>query len=178
MSECANAHPERKAVCEMRTPNHRTCTGWSVALGDYLDWDNPDYQERPKHVSKTAGRAKLKELAAAVPKGTPEPVSGIAAGIAGSERAAGTWDEEQIALVDKAIHAVCVAHAHGGEFTTDAIWDELGGAVPVTKGLTARLMVARRKNWLDSTDKTAISTRGGHHDHGQRLTVWYSLIDK
>jgi hypothetical protein len=54
----------------------------------------------------------------------------------------------------------------------------LAGAVPVTKGLTSRLMVASRAGLIDKTGKIAISDRGGHHDHGQRLNVWYSLIPK
>jgi hypothetical protein len=174
---CGNPHPQDLTACEIKVPNHRTCTGWSLALEGYLDWPNPEYRVPEPKLSKTAARAKLQALAAKVPHAAPAPAEGFAAGVEGSERAARVWDDDQVALVDAAIRTVARKHALGGEFTTDAIWDELGGAVPVTKGLTARLMVARRDRVLDSTGKTEISTRGGHHDHGQRLTIWYSLIN-
>jgi hypothetical protein len=172
------AHPELpEVICEIRRRNHPECTGWDPELDDYRDWPNPDH-EPPKSVQGDV-KGKLAEMAG---RAEAAPVTGelegFAAGLEGSGRAASRWDDEQVALVDAAIKAVCEDHRGGGEFTTDAVWEKLDGAVPVTKGLTGRLKVAQHAGLMDSTGKTAISQRGGHHDHGQRLTVWYSLIPK
>lgn len=180
MSErCGNPHPENLSACEIKVLNHRTCTGWATSRNEYVDWENSEYRAPEPKLSKKASRERIKTLAAKVPQKAPGPAqSGFAAGLEGSESAARVWDDDQKALVDAAILAVCRRHAGGQEFTTDEIWDELAGAVPVTKGLTSRLRRAQNLGHLDSTGKTKISERGGHHDHGQRLTLWYSLIHK
>lgn len=171
-------HPDDPGThCEVKIPNHPECTGWSWRAGDYVDWANPDHEPTKKVRGDQKGV--LKEMAtrveAAPTVGAP---SGFQAGLEGSQRAATRWDEAQTALVDAAIRAVAEKHRGGMEFTSDAIWEQLDGAVPVTKGLTSRLRVAQRAGLMDSTGKTTISERGGHHDHGQRLTVWFSLIPR
>lgn len=171
-------HPELAGVkCEISgNENHPECTGWSEAHGDYVDWPNPSHVPTKKI---TNGKARVQEMAARViPAPRVVELEGFPAGEAGSQRAAGRWTDAQKVLVDNAIRAVAQDHRGGGEFTSDAIWDKLNGAVPVTKGLTSRLMVASRAGLIDKTGKTVISGRGGHHDHGQRLGVWYSLVPK
>lgn len=169
------AHPERPEVlCDNSAANHAECAGWDPAAGGYIDWPNPDHT-----ASKAVKGKPTEKLRAMAARTAPAPragePTGFAAGVEGSERAAERWTDEQKQLVDAAIEAVARRHRGGGEFTADAVWDELNGRVPVTKGLTARLMVADRRQIIGNTGKTVISERGGHHDHGQRLTVWYSL---
>lgn len=170
-------HPNLGGVlCEIAKPNHPECTGWSQLGQDFVDWLNPDY-EPPKRTTKAAARTQLKVAAGRVePAPAVGTLEGFEAGVEGSQRAATRWTEQEVALVDAAIRAVAVEHSGGREFTSDAIWEKLAGSVPVTKGLTARLMVASRAGLIDTTGKFAISERGGHHDHGQRLSVWYSLV--
>jgi hypothetical protein len=60
-------------------------------------------------------------------------------------------------------------------FTADEIWYELGASFPVTKGMTARLMVAERRGVIKNTGEITYAKRGGQHDHAQRLTIWQSL---
>jgi hypothetical protein len=164
-----------EAWCEITRPNHPECTGWCSACEEYVDWPNPDHVPSKKLGAKPT--EKLREMAGRVVAApTVAELEGFPAGEAASLRSASAWTEEQKDLVDAAIRAVAQAHAGGGEFTSDAIWAHLDGAVPVTKGLTARLMRMSRQRIIDSTGKTEISERGGHHDHGQRLTVWYSLL--
>lgn len=91
----------------------------------------------------------------------------------GSERAAGRWTKTERDLVDQAIRAVATML---DEFTADDVWTELAGRVPVTKGLTARLMVARRAGLIAQTGRFTVAQRGGDHDHAQRLTVWRSTV--
>jgi hypothetical protein len=167
-------HPEDNGIrCDVTRRRHPLCTGWSPAQGCYIDWDNPDY-ERPKTV--TNAKAKVAELATRVaPVSRVADTEGFPAAEEGSERAADRWTDAQKELVDAAIRAVAKAHHGGGEFNSDDIWDELAGAVPVTKGLTSRLLMAQRRGLIGNTGKTEISQRGGHHDHGQRLTVWHSV---
>lgn len=179
-SNCGLAHPEHPAIrCDQRG-SHPLCSGFDTTdpFAEYMDWPNPGYVP-PVKVSRVAVKSHLAAVAAQVPPAPPKPVrDGFPAGLEGSERAGEAWDEAQKKLVDDAIAAVARAHAGGGEFTSDEIWEHLAGAVPVTKGLTARLMMAKRRGLLDSTGKTGISERGGHHDHGQRLTLWYSLLTR
>ena len=79
------------------------------------------------------------------------------------------WSKNQIERVDQAIaHLAFTVDS----FTADDVWTELGPGFPVTKGLAARLVHAQRRGLIASTDRTRKSTRGGTHDHGQRLTVW------
>lgn len=81
------------------------------------------------------------------------------------------WSEYQIREVDRAIaHLADSVHS----FTADDVWAELGPGFPVTKGMAARLVHAQRRGLIASTNSTRKSTRGGTHDHGQRLTVWIS----
>lgn len=171
------AHPERpEVVCDNSAANHAECSGWDPAAEGYIDWPNPDYT-----ASKAVKGKPTERLRAMAARTAPAPrageLTGFPAGVEGSERAATRWTDEQVALVDQAICAVALRHRRGGEFTSDEIWAELNGAVPVTKGLTARLMRAQRQGLIDTTGKFAISERGGHHDHGQRLSIWYSLAD-
>lgn len=89
----------------------------------------------------------------------------------GTEQAASRWTLHQRTLVD---HAIAAVAARLDRFTADDVWAELDGAVPVTKGLTARLLVAARAGLISNTGETTIAARGGAHDHAQRLTVWAS----
>jgi hypothetical protein len=173
-------HPTKPGVlCDSRTPNHPECSGWDDVLDSFIDWPNPDHiPSRKLAPSRTTRKERLQTVAArteAAPR-VQEVTSGFPAGLAGSQSAARAWTEQERQAVDDAIRTVAQRHAGGGEFTSDAVWELLDGAVPVTKGLTARLMVASRAGLIDTTGKFEISQRGGHHDHGQRLSVWYSLI--
>lgn len=169
------AHPERpQVICDSTVKNHEICSGWDDDLQNYVDWPN-DLYEPPKKVSPGARlHEKLSEMAQRV-----EPAErvqdGIQAGMEASQRAADTWTEEQRKQVFAAIVAVAERE---DEFTTDAVWAELDGAVPITKGMTAMLRLAVKRNVIGNTGKTTISERGGKHDHGQRLSIWYSLVRK
>lgn len=87
----------------------------------------------------------------------------------GSEAAARAWTPEQVARVDAAIRT---AARSGREFTADDVWGLVGPSVPVTKGLAARLNAAARAGVIVNTGRTATASRGGAHDHAQRLSVW------
>jgi hypothetical protein len=173
---CDQSHPDRPAIrCANAPGNHRLCTGYDPASDEFIDWDNPEYAP-PKTQGRREANEHMQTVAARIAPDTrvaPPTVEGIAKGFAESERAAGRWDEDQKRLVMDAIRVVARSN---DEFTTDAIWEQLAGTVPVTKGMTAMLRRASKEGILDSTGKTKISSRGGEHDHGQRLTVWYSLI--
>jgi hypothetical protein len=176
-TECGELHPDyADIVCDVTVPAHPWHRGWSVAVDSYVDWENPSYVP-PVKTDRKAAAGKLKEMATRVASAPTtaddEPPSGFSAGLAGSEQAARRWTDDEKATVLGAIIAVA---RRLDEFTTDDIWDELAGRVPVTKGMTAMLKSADRKDILGNTGKTVISQRGGQHDHGQRLTVWYSLI--
>lgn len=181
MSTCTNRHPEHpQIVCENTAPlsHHPLCTGFDHAdlMAEWVDWPNPDYVP-PVKLPRSSAQSRLKALAGRIPDQETLPDrAGFSAGLRGSAKAAGRWDDAQKRRVMAAIDAVAKRHAGGGEFTSDEIWAELDGAVPVTKGLTALLMRARKNGVLDSTGHTEISRRGGDHDHGQRLTRWYSLL--
>ena len=82
------------------------------------------------------------------------------------------WTPDQQLQVDKAI--VKMARMKP-TFTADDVWYELGVSFPVTKGMTARLLVAQRRNVIKNTGTTTFARRGGQHDHAQRLTIWQSL---
>jgi hypothetical protein len=171
-------HPERPGLVCDRRGNHPVCSGFDPDGDDfeYVDWTNTDYVP-PVTVPEKAAKGLLRGMAARVaPAPAPTAPSGFTAALEGSTRAGNAWDDHQKKLVDDAIRWVCEQHSGGGEFTTDAIWARLGGAVPVTKGLTARLQRARRDGLLDTTGKTTITERGGENDHAQRLTIWYSLL--
>jgi hypothetical protein len=96
----------------------------------------------------------------------------FAAGMAGSERSARRWTPEQVAAVDAAIGA-CAAFMPA--FTADDVWKRLGLDFPVTKGMAARLIAAANRGMIRNTGTTTFSTKGGAHDHRQRLVIWESL---
>jgi hypothetical protein len=185
MPTCDQPHSTISGVrCENPEGNHRLCTGYDAVGDTYTDWPNPSY-EPPKNRSRKGAQAHLEDVAtrvapdirvspasASANASVPAP-TGFAKGLAESQRAARRWDEREKRLVLDAIIAVAKRE---DEFTTDAIWAELNGTVPVTKGMTAMLRIADRQGILLSTGKTTSSTRGGEHDHGQRLTIWCSLI--
>lgn len=102
----------------------------------------------------------------------PEPFE---RGRRGSERASRRWTAEQVDAVDAAIEN-CARRLT--EFTADDVWAALGDEFPVTKGLTARLVVARNAGLIAGTDQLRKTHRGGVHDKGQRLSVWRSLITR
>ena len=79
------------------------------------------------------------------------------------------WTPEQQLQVDNAIRKMARMLPR---FTADEVWYELGAAFPVTKGMTARLLVAQRKGIIKNTGQTTFANRGGRHDHAQRLTIW------
>lgn len=185
MAVCGQFCPENGAVsCQNPDGNHRLCTGYDSVADEFVDWSNPSY-EAPKTKGRQAAQQHLEAVAARVAPSVRvatasasasavlEASDGFAKGVQESARAAGRWDDDQKQLVLDAIIAVA---KRMDEFTSDAIWAELAGSVPVTKGLTSLLRLASKRGILDSTGKTTISERGGEHDHGQRLTVWYSLI--
>lgn len=89
----------------------------------------------------------------------------------GTIRAAQKWSDEQIRAVDEAIE-LCVKFCP--TFTADDIWARLPRTFPVTKGLAGRLKAAAGRGICHATNETRKSTRGGEHDHGQRLVVWRS----
>jgi hypothetical protein len=171
---CEQHHPDERPVwCDLKSRNHPTCRGWDDDLQEYVDWTNESY-EPPKHEEPRAARQKVATLASRVAPAS-RTQEGFPAAVEASERSADTWDEEQRKLVFDAIVSVATRQ---DEFTTDEVWAELAARVPVTKGMTAMLMTAVRRDVIGNTGKTTTSSRGGEHDHGQRLAVWYSLIPK
>lgn len=94
-------------------------------------------------------------------------------GMSGSEAAARKWTDEQSAAVDAAIAGVAAVF---DTFTADEVWHVLGPDFPVTKGLASRLKVAANRGLIVSTGELRVSSRGGAHDHAQRLTVWRSRV--
>ena len=172
---CGQAHPNIAALrCELRAGNHPECTGFDQNRDDFVDWANPGYTAKPHSLGRQATREKLASIAGQV---APVTTSGFVKAERGGTHAAEYWTDAQKTQVDEAIRAVAERHRGGGEFTTDDVWAHLAGAVPVTKGMTARLMVAVNHRIIDTTGNTVVSQRGGNHDHGQRLSVWYSLLD-
>lgn len=92
------------------------------------------------------------------------------AGMAASQASANTrWTPAQIAAVDEAIR-LCAYFSP--TFTADDVWRRLGPDFPVTKGMAARLTAASNRGIIINTGLTAFASRGGDHDHRQRLTVW------
>ena len=169
---CGNRHPERTVVCDSPSRNHPLCSGFDAAEEDYIDWPNPTY-EPPKtsKANKKESQAKLSDIASRVR--SEKPASGFAAGMEASSRAAGKWSEEEKQKVWDAIITVTRKY---DEFTSDHIWDELNGAVPVTKGLASQLNKADHRQLIGNTGKKVVSTRKGEHGHAQTLSVWCSLI--
>lgn len=130
-----------------------------VELPPIVDPDDPDEYLPPPTIPR--GEQRLGASAA------------FARAVAGSELAGRKWSPQEARLVDEAIRRVALAL---DEFTADDVWHELNGAVPVTKGLTARLVAAQRAGVIRSTDRVRRANRGGAHDHAQRLTVWEGLL--
>jgi hypothetical protein len=98
---------------------------------------------------------------------------GFTEGMRASQASADTrWTPEQIQQVDAAI---LKCRHFAATFTADDVWRRLPSDFPVTKGMAARLNSAARRGLIENTGTTTIATRGGKHDHGQRLTVWRSL---
>ena len=93
--------------------------------------------------------------------------------IAGSQASANRkWTPDEQDKVDAAIRKMARMLP---KFTTDEIWYELGVLFPVSKGMTARLMVAERAGIIKNSGQLTYAERGGKHDHAQRLTIWQSL---
>lgn len=106
--------------------------------------------------------------------GPPPPAEPFRRGIEISDRVAERkWTDRERAQVDGAIERVAKAREL---FTADAVWALLGPDFPVTKGIAACLMAARRTGLIEPTDKVVFSARDGVHGHGQRLTVWRSKV--
>jgi hypothetical protein len=104
---------------------------------------------------------------------TKHDKSRIAVAIAESQASANAkWSPEQQTRVDAAIVKMARMKPR---FTADEVWYELGASFPVTKGMTARLMVAERRGVIKNTGEITWAERGGKHDHAQRLTIWQSL---
>ncbi len=82
------------------------------------------------------------------------------------------WTPRQQMQVDNAIRKMARMLPR---FTADQVWYELGASFPVTKGMTARLLVAQRNGVIKNTGEITFAERGGEHDHAQRLTIWQSL---
>lgn len=119
-----------------------------------------DFDEAPPHVSPT------------VPH-NPDPPTPFDRGMAGSARAARRWTPDEAGAVDRAIEAVA---RRTETFTSDEVWRELGDGFPVTKGMASRLTAAKNRGVIASTGETRIASRGGDHDHGQRLSLWRSRL--
>ena len=104
---------------------------------------------------------------------TKHDKSRIAVAIAKSQASANAkWSPEQQTQVDAAIVKMARMKPR---FTADEVWYELGASFPVTKGMTARLMVAERRGVIKNSGEITWAERGGKHDHAQRLTIWQSL---
>jgi hypothetical protein len=104
---------------------------------------------------------------------TKHEKSRIAVAIAESQASANAkWSPEQQLQVDAAIVKMARMKPR---FTADEVWYELGASFPVTKGMTARLMVAERRGVIKNSGEITWAERGGKHDHAQRLTIWQSL---
>jgi hypothetical protein len=82
------------------------------------------------------------------------------------------WTPQQQLQVDQAIRKMARMMPR---FTADQVWYELHDALPISKGMTARLMVAERRGVIKNSGEITWAERGGKHDHAQRLTIWQSL---
>ena len=82
------------------------------------------------------------------------------------------WSIDEQTQVDTAIIKMARMKP---SFTADEIWYELGPTFTVSKGMTARLMVAQRRGVIKNSGQITYANRGGVHDHAQRLTIWQSL---
>lgn len=162
-SECGNRHPVRASVfCSKVTRSHKFCSGYDMAVGDFVDWENPSWTPPKTSASADGAKDTLKAMAARVDAET---------GLEGSERAAGSWTPAQRLLVEAAITEVI---EHRAEFTADDVWAVLGPDFPKTAGMAAMLTKASKKNLITATDRYADSRRTDRadHDNGRRLRIW------
>lgn len=179
---CASAGPDG-LVCSRPLNNHPSCTGFDDEIDDFRDWDNPAYVDPRPADPETAKAVKAKAMAGVAPD---VRVGGFQAGLEASEAASeAKWSDEDRALVYQVIVSICQERAFRpdgepghDEFSSDLIWERLAGRVRWSKALTSVLMKASRAGWCDTTGKTVISQRGGEHDRGQRLSLWYSLAGR
>ena len=102
-----------------------------------------------------------------------EPTTPFDRGMAGSEQSASKWTADEVTMVDLAIRACSRAY---NEFTADDVWARLPEGFRVTKGLASRLKVAKNDGWIRSSGTTRTSKRDDEHGHGQRHTVWVSVL--
>ncbi len=103
----------------------------------------------------------------------PQQPTPFQRGMDGSHRAAQRWTPAQIYEVR---HAIRWCATQFLEFTADDVYDYLGPAFPVTKGMAGQFVWAMAKQILENSGRTRIADRGGEHDHAQRLTIWRSRI--
>lgn len=120
-------------------------------------------------------------------------------GMAGSDRAAAKWTDDEVAQVDAAIRAVAarkwrqarhrLAPSHIDrlaerhhisdrliEFTTADVWAELGPGFPITKGIAGCMRRAANDGVIASTGRTTYPEGDRSRvNHNQRLTVWRAL---
>lgn len=167
MTECTALHPEFKVTCHKTGMHkHHTCQIKVGVVKQTVSWPNEDYigPNAPANLNSAVERVREAD----------RQRTGFAAGVAASEASADArWNDEQQALV---LHAIGTVARVRPTFTTQHVWDALGPSVPVTKGMTGMLMRAKGEGWIENSGQLDIRTGGGAHDHGQRLTVWRSLI--
>jgi hypothetical protein len=82
------------------------------------------------------------------------------------------WTPQQQLQVDQAIRQ---NGAHDATLYSRPSLVRTRRTFPVTKGMTARLLVAQRNGVIKNTGEITFAERGGEHDHAQRLTIWQSL---
>lgn len=172
-----HSRPDRHAAFARRwVPTCDQCHRWLTGLVGTLPANLVDGPDRYRHVPTTRPATRPSSPPPPTPSSStdtqPEPPAPFDRAVAGSEASAGKWTPDEARLVTLAIARIA---RRGEEFTADDVWHELNGAVPVTKGLTARLVAAQRAGLIANTERTTKANRGGHHDHAQRLTIWQGL---
>ena len=90
----------------------------------------------------------------------------------GQRRAAVKWSDQDVEDINEAIHNCALTY---DAFTTNEMWP-LIPHVEVGKAIGGRLTAAQTKGWIENTGTTTLASRGGVHDHNQRLTIWRSLL--
>lgn len=96
--------------------------------------------------------------------------------MAGSEAAAAKWSEQEKSEVRAVIELLARRRP---TFTADDVWEMLGPAFRVTKGLASQLNRAAKLGLIEATNTFIIAERDGKHlphNHAQRLLVWRSRI--
>lgn len=102
--------------------------------------------------------------------------SGFQRGVDASQLAADSkWTDREREEVFVAIQRVARQRPR---LTTQHVWEALGPSFPVTKGMTAVMLRAKRAGLItqDRDAPPAYRDGGGPHDHAQRLTWWISLV--